>query len=168
MTETGKGRIMRKARWGALAALVGTLGIGLVWTTPVHSQRVPVLGPLPVEFARQSRLRPEDAVRVLNTIGPVVSQQLSAGRDASIPGLGVFRVVNIPAHVNLVDGRPTTIPARNIVEFLPDSALDRAANSPQARPATTVPPFQYIPLPGQTPSTRVPLQRIPSRSDYVR
>jgi nucleoid DNA-binding protein len=155
---------MRKSRWGALAALIGTLAVGLLWTTPARSQRAPVLGPLPDEFARQSRLKPEDAVRALNTLGPVVSQQIAAGREATVPGLGVFRVVNIPQHVNLIDGRPTTIPARNIIEFLPDGAVTRAANSPQARPAVSVPPFQYIPLPGQTPSTRIPDQRIPSRS----
>jgi nucleoid DNA-binding protein len=167
MAETGKGRIMRKARWGALVALIGTFAVGLLWTTPAHSQPRPVLGPLPAEFARQSRLQPEDATRALNAFGPVVSQQLAASREVSIPNMGVFRVVNIPQHVNLVDGRPTTIPARNIVEFLPDAALTRAANSPQARPAVVVPPFQYIPLPGQTPSTRLPDQRIPSRSSRV-
>ena len=62
----------------------------------------------------------------------------------------------------MVAGRPTTIPERNIVEFLPDGALDRAANSPNARPAVSVPPFQYIPLPNQTPPQRVPPGRTPS------
>jgi len=153
---------MRKARWGALAALVGTLALAFIWTAPARSQRPAPLGTMQAELAKQSRVKQEDAVRVLNAIGPVISQQLAAGRSASVPGLGVFRVVNIPEHRNLVSGRPTTIPARNIVEFLPDGALDRAANSPNARPATSVPPFQYIPLPNQTPSQHVPSGRTPS------
>ena len=160
--ETGKVGIMRKARWGALAALVGTLAVVCLWTAPARSQRPAPLGTMPAELVKQSRVNQADVVRVLNVIGPVISQQLAAGRNASVPGLGVFRVVNIPEHSNLVGGRPTTIPSRNIVEFLPDGALDRAANSPNARPATSVPPFQYIPLPNQTPAQRVPPGRTPS------
>ena len=32
---------------------------------------------------------------------------------------------------------------------------------PKAKPAETVPPFQYVPLPGQTPGQKTPRTRVP-------
>ena len=48
-------------------------------------QRPAQLGTLPAELVKQSRVNQADVVRVLNTLGPVISQQLSAGRTASLP-----------------------------------------------------------------------------------
>ena len=151
-----------KARWGALAALVGTFALALTWTAPAHSQRPPLLDTLPRELVKRARVSEEAVARLLNTLGPAVREQLANGRDVTLPGLGVFRVVRVPEHRNLVDGRPTTIPARNTVEFLPDGGISAAANNPQARPAATVQPFEYNILPGQTPSQRAPSTRLPS------
>ena len=59
-------------------------------------------------------------------------------------------------------GKVVVEPAVNVVEFLPDAGTTQAANASGAVPATEVPAFQYIPLPGQTPSPKVPNTRAPS------
>lgn len=86
---------------------------------------------------------------------------LARGGRVELPGLGVFRVVRIAQHRDLVDGRPATIEASNYVEFLASGGLIDAANAPDAVPQTTVLPFQFIPLPDQTKSQHVPDERMP-------
>ncbi len=152
-----KGCIMRKTHWLALAALVGTLA------ATAHSQLpAPGPGPLPKEVARAAKVEEEDTVKVLTALGPAVTRQLAAGRQVSIVGLGTFRVVRIAATRNLEDGRVVVQPARNTIEFIPDGAVEQAANAPGAVPVVEVPAFQYVPLPGQTPSQKVPTGRAPS------
>jgi nucleoid DNA-binding protein len=153
---------MRKQQRCSLGALLGAIILGLVWAVPAHSQRPPALGTFPQEIVRQTEVEPEDVAKVLTALGPVISQQLAAGRQVALPGLGSFRVVRIPEHRELVNGRPATVPAVNYVEFLPDASMVRAANTFGATPAVVVPPFQYIPIPDRTPSTRVPSARMPS------
>ena len=79
-----------------------------------------------------------------------------------LKGLGTLRVVRVPEHRDLVDGRPATIPASNYVDFLPAGGLVEAANAPGAVPQDTVPPFQYVPLPDQTKGLRTPEERMPN------
>jgi nucleoid DNA-binding protein len=152
---------MRKAYRG-LAVLAGVIVLALGWTGPARSQRPIVLDPLPRDIAKRTEVDEADVAKVLNALGPALARQIAAGREVSVPGLGSFRVVRIPENKSLVGGRPTTIPPRNYVEFLPDDGVVQASNSPDARPSVTVPPFEYIPLPGQTPSQKVPSGRTPS------
>jgi nucleoid DNA-binding protein len=152
---------MRKAHWG-LAALAGAIVLTLAWTGPARSQRPLALDPLPRDIARRTTVDETDVAKVLNALGPAVARQIAAGREVTVPGLGTFRVVRIPENKDLVGGRPATVPPRNYVEFLPNEGLVEASNSPDAKPAVTVPPFQYVPLLGQTPSQKVPSGRTPS------
>ncbi len=153
---------MRKAHWGGLAAVGGAIVLALSWAGPARSQRPVLLDPLPKDLAKQTEVKEEDVVKMLNGLGPAISRQIAAGRDVTVPGLGTFRVVRIPENKDLVGGRPATIPPRNYVEFLPDESVVQASNSPDAKPAVTVPPFQYTPLPAQTPALKVPSGRVPS------
>ena len=155
---------MRKAHWGALAVLAGTLVV-LSWAGPALSQRPARLLPMAQDIARQTRLREESVDKVLTALGPAVSRQLAAGRTVTIQGLGTFRVVRIPEHRGLdAGGKPAIIPGVNYVEFLPAGPVVAASNSADARPAVVVPPFQYNTLPTQTPSPHIPYggNRVPS------
>jgi hypothetical protein len=67
----------------------------------------------------------------------------------------------VEEHRDLQNGRPVVIPAVNTVEFLPAGDLLDSANGPDAQPAESVPPFQYIPLPHQTPGQKVGRTRVP-------
>jgi nucleoid DNA-binding protein len=164
---------MRKPHWGGLAALLGTLGLVLGLTSAARSQRPadeePPLGPRPQRSApeapeaptlrgrlvKATRLSEGNVDVFLAALGPAIRDQLRTGAPVELPGLGVFRVVRVPAHRDLVAGRPALIPASQYVEFLPTGNLVEAANAPGAVPAETVPPFEYHPLPNRTESQRV-------------
>jgi nucleoid DNA-binding protein len=170
---------MRQLQWGALGALVGTLGLVLGLASPARSQR-PQPGqpaqparpnqptqPKEKETLKGSLLKstqlPERHVdKLLAALGPAIRDQLAAGNQVEVPGLGVFRVVRVPQHRDLVGGRPATIPGSNNIEFLPAGTLVNAANGPGAVPAVTVPPFEFNPLPQQTPGQKVGNTRTPS------
>jgi nucleoid DNA-binding protein len=157
---------MGKQRWLALAVLLGASGLILARTAPAQSERPPVERPpggetFPQRVAQAAQLSEENAVKFLNALGPAVRDELKRGKQVGIPGLGVLRVVNIPEHRDLVNGRPVVVPAENYVEFVPSAELVDAANSAGAVPADVVPPFQYIPLPGQTPGQKMGRTRVP-------
>ena len=57
-------------------------------------------------------------------------EQLRAGRKVELPGVGVFQVVLIAAHRDLVNGIPAVVPARSVVEFVPTADLNATANTP--------------------------------------
>jgi len=143
-------------------ALAGVIVLALSWTGPARSQRLVVLDPLPKDIAKRTEVDETDVAKVLSALGPALARQIAAGREVTVPGLGTFRLVRIPENKDLVGGRPATVPPRNYVEFLPEEGVVQASNSPDARPAVTVPPFQYTPLPGQTPGQKVPSGRTPS------
>ncbi len=104
----------------------------------------------------------DDVKKVLAALGPAVRDGLARGDLVEMPGLGTFRVVQIAPHRDLVNGRPALIEASNYVEFLPSGGLVDAANAPGAVPQTTVLPFQFNPLPGQTKSLVMPDDRMPN------
>ena len=143
---------------GIAVSLAFALGVGVA-----RSQQRPPLGLLQKDLAAAARVGEEETVQLLNALGPAVTRQLAAGRQVSLPGLGTFRVVRLGETRNLdVEGKVITQPATNVVEFLPDAGMNQVANAPGAVPATVVPAFQYNPLPGQTPSQKVPYFRTPS------
>lgn len=155
---------MRKPQWRALGALLGTLALVLLAATspsPAQTQRPAKRLTLRDRLVRASKLQNEQVDRLLASLGPALRDHLRAGEQVDLAGVGVFRVVRIPEHRDLVNGRPAIIPARNYVEFLPAGPLVDASNAPGAVPAVTVPPFEYNPLPTQTPSERVPSTRQP-------
>jgi len=110
--------------------------------------------------ATAAKLREEDVAKVLSALGPAIREQLARGEVVELPGLGVFRIVRVPEHKDLVNGRPATIPAANTVEFLPSGDAIDAANAADAVPADTVPAYQFNPLPIQTKGLRTPEDRM--------
>ena len=154
---------MRKRHILGLGALLAILALNLIPTGEARSQRPPREGgTAAARIADRTKLKEEDVALVLRELGPDVRRELAAGRTVELPGLGVLRVVRVPEHRNLVDGRPAMIPASNYVEFVPTQELVGAANSPTAVPATVVEPFEYHPLPDRVPSTKLPNTKVPS------
>ena len=138
----------------------GALLVLLLLSTPAQfkPQKEPTLLQ---RVAEASRLSEENADRVLQALGPAIREELAKGKEVSLPGLGRFRVVRVQEHRDLVDGRPAIIPAANRVESIASDTLDRAANAAGDKPADTVVPFHYIPLPTQTPGQKVGNTRTP-------
>jgi nucleoid DNA-binding protein len=151
-------------RW-LVGTLVVALGLSVVVTGTAQQPR-PARDPrsLSARIAAKSGVAEEDVDKVLRELGPEVQRDLASGRSVDLQRLGRLRVVQIPEHRNLVDGRPATIPSRNEVEFLPSQDLVAAANAPGAVPAAVVQPFEYHPFTDRVPSNKVPDFRVPSRN----
>jgi nucleoid DNA-binding protein len=170
-------------QWAALALFLA-LGTGLILSgigrsQPPEGEAPPKAEPPPwVEapqrgeeggnpfhqaIAANAKVDVKTVEAVLKALGPAVKDRLASGQQVKLPGLGTFRVVRVPAHRDLVNGRPAEIPASNYVEFLTEPGLVKASNSPGAVPAATVPKFEYIPIPDRTPSIRTPGRRVPRR-----
>jgi nucleoid DNA-binding protein len=171
---------MRKAHWLALGALVGILGL----VASAQEKKPPVIvgpdqpkgpvvvgaGPAPKpsdtdpligRLAKASRLKEEDILNVLQALGPAIREDLIRGKTVNLQGLGVFRVVRVPEHRDLIDGKPGIVASNNTVEFLPSGEVVTAVNAENVQPAVTVPVFQYNALPGQLPSEKVGRVRTP-------
>jgi nucleoid DNA-binding protein len=146
---------MRKRHGWVLGGLLGAIALVAVVTTPVRSAKPPAEETMNQRLAREAKLSEQQAARFFQALGPIVRRELASGKTVSLPGLGTFRVVRVEEHRDLRDGRPVVVPALNTVEFLSEGSLTTAANASGAKPAEVVPPFQYVPLPGQTPGQRV-------------
>lgn len=160
---------MRKKYCLGLGALIGVLGLALVWTASAHSQRTKPAeeAGLAKGIAKRAGLKEADVNKVLQAMGPAVRDELTRGRTVTIQGLGTFRVVRIAEHKDMIlggrsGGTPVVVPGVNSVEFLAAGEVVSAANAPGAVPAEVVPPFEYVPLPGQTPGQKMGRTRVPS------
>jgi nucleoid DNA-binding protein len=161
---------MSKLRWPARAALLSCLGLFLCLTAPAQTVKVganpkikeaPKQATLEGRIAAMSKVSEEDVAKVLRALGPAVTERLTNGATVEIPNLGVFRVVRVEEHKDLVYGRPATIAARQYVEYLPAGGLNDAASSDKAVPAASVPPFEYVLIGNEVPRTRVENTRVP-------
>ncbi len=152
---------MNKRHGWALGGVLGAAAVAAVLTAPAQSAKPPAEETFNQRLAKAAKLSEEQAGRFYQALGPIVREELARGKSVSVPGLGTFRVVRVEEHRDLRGGRPVVIPATNTVEFLSDGALIDSANASGAVPAETVPPFQYIPLPGQTPGQKVGPVRTP-------
>jgi nucleoid DNA-binding protein len=168
---------MRKANWVAVGILAAATGLVLGQSgQPQQVERVTQLGQRPAKtdgpntlkgrIALTTKLSEADIAKVLDALGPAVRDLLGQGQVVEVANLGAFRVVRIPEHRDMVDGRPATIAGSNFVEFLATGKFADAANQAGVRPAETVPPFEYNPLPDQTKglktgNTRSPNSRTP-------
>jgi nucleoid DNA-binding protein len=145
-----------------LAALAASLGVAVFAASAFCDNKPKKEETLKGRVAASSKVSEENVAKVLDALGPAIRDKLANGETVELPGLGVFRVVRVPEHRDLVNGRPATINAANYVEFVPAGGLDAAANAAGAVPAETAPEFRYQPLPGQTPGLRTPEQRMPN------
>jgi nucleoid DNA-binding protein len=153
---------MRKRHGWALAALAASLGVVVFASSAFSDNKSKKEQTLKGSVAASSKVSEENVAKVLEALGPAIRDKLAAGETVELPGLGVFRVVRVAEHRDLINGRPATVNAVNAVEFLPVGGLDAAANAPGAVPAETVPEFRYVPLPDQTPGLRTPEDRMPN------
>jgi nucleoid DNA-binding protein len=157
---------MRKIHWGALGVLTATLAVALIVANPAQSQRIIIKDgakdSLRGRLARAGDIPEEKVDKLLKELGPAISDQLSRGQKVELPGLGAFRVVRVPEHRDLVNGRPTMIAATNYVEFVPVQGVVDSANAASAVPADTVPIWEFNPNSRQVPSQSVPNTRVPS------
>lgn len=159
---------MRRGHWFALGTLLGAMVLILSWTSPIQSQKVqPKEETLALKIAKATKMSEQDANRFLQALGPALRSELAAGKTVDLPGLGTFRVVRVPDHKDMIvggreGGTPIIVPGKNTVEFLPAGAVTTSANAATAKPAEVVPPFQYIPLPGQTPGQKMGRTRVPT------
>jgi nucleoid DNA-binding protein len=160
----GRRDIMRKRnRWFAGGVFLLAAALTVTMTCQAQPPKRPTFGAsLSGQIAAATKLEETDVAKVLKELGPAISARIANGEQVQMPGLGRFRVVRIPEHRDLVDGRPAVIPASNYVEFLPEQGIVNASNAQGAVPAVTVPPFEYHPLKDQTPSQRVPESKVPS------
>ena len=176
---------MRKAIWAVVAILVAASGFVLAQSDKPQAdkpqadkpqadkpqvERVTQFGQqtsrlpnsLRGRIAGMTKMPEADVAKVLEALGPAVRDLLGQGQTVEVPNLGAFRVVRIPEHRDLVNGRPATIAGANFVEFLPLDKFAAAADQAGVRPAETVPPFEYHPLPDQTRGLKVPPVRQPN------
>jgi nucleoid DNA-binding protein len=149
-----------------LGALLGLMGVLLTLSAFAQTPRKgsgtgAETGRQPLEklVARASKVGEEDVLSVLRALGPAVRDRLRGGEAITLPGLGVFRIVRVEEHKDLVKGIPTVVPAANYVEFLPASEMSAAASAPGTTPAVVVPPSEFIVDPRHEPS---------SKSEYLR
>jgi nucleoid DNA-binding protein len=151
-----------------LGVLVGGLVLLGGAAEPIVSQKknpaktTPVKTSLEGRIMAYSKLKDKETSKFLEALGPAVREMLTAGQQVDIPNLGVFRVVGVPAHRDMVQGRPVTMPAANHVEFIPSGELAATANGTDVVPAEVVVPFQYTPIPDRVPATKAPNSRMPN------
>jgi nucleoid DNA-binding protein len=131
-------------------------------TAPAQSQKAASKGTLASRLAAVGKIKEDQVNAILMELGNVIRDKIAAGEAVELPNLGTIQVVRIPEHRDLVDGRPALIPANNYVTFLPVAGLVAASNAANAIPSSTVPPFEFNPLPGQSPSGRVGNTRQPN------
>jgi nucleoid DNA-binding protein len=112
--------------------------------------------------ARYADVKEKDAEKCIQVIGRALMEDLRKGRSDNLPGLGSFRVVRVDKSKDLVNGRPATIPAYNVVEFSPEAGIVDDANLEGVEPAVVVPAFEYRILPGQTPGQKMGSSRMPN------
>src|SRR4051794_2653136 len=117
MTSRMKKKILAAA---ALAGLVLLVGVTAEAQLPAPAKKVPALN---AAIARHAKVKVADVDKMLKAFGPAFAEQLAAGREVNLPGVGLFRVVRVDEYKDLVNGRPATIPAKNYVEFIPDGQL---------------------------------------------
>src|SRR5262245_241361 len=102
------------------ALLLGVAGI-------VHSQATREEGKeednLQRQVAKKAKVKRETVAAVIEALGPAILAEIRLGRQVAVPGLGVLRVVRVPEHRDLRDGRPVTVAAVNYVEFVPAAAV---------------------------------------------
>jgi nucleoid DNA-binding protein len=171
---------MRKARWAGLAILVTATGLVVAQDDekqqkkpqpqPPPAIRITTLGQgragltnsLQGRIAAATKLPEADVAKMIDALGPSIRDLLGQGQTVNLPNLGSFRVVRIPEHKDMVNGRPATIAGSNYVEFNATGDFTSAANQPGVKPAETVPPFEYHPLPDQTKGLKAPYTRTPS------
>jgi nucleoid DNA-binding protein len=143
-----------RSRW-ALAGLLAALVLTLSWTARAQPPaKKDALPPLPKALAKETKQKPAVVDALLKALGPALRERLVAGSQVELAGVGVFRVVRVPEHNDLIAGRTVLVPARNFVEFLPQADVAAAVNLPGVVPARVASIGEYAINPTATPGLR--------------
>lgn len=149
---------MFHSKW-ALAALVCILA-GASAQVIVGSKP-----PLPATFRdgliTVTKEKGETVDKLLKAFGPTVTEQLLAGRTVELPGIAVIRIVRVKQHTDLVGGIVTTVLAKNYVEIVPATELQKVANDPGTVPAREVEPYEFKVMPDAAPGIRTDGIKVP-------
>jgi nucleoid DNA-binding protein len=151
---------MRTRQKVILGGLLAGMGLLLAFAGSVYSQREEK-EPLEKKVAAVTKIHPDTVAAVIRGLGPAIFKEISLGNQVVLPGLGTFRVVRIPEHKDLRNGRPVTIAETNYVEFLPAGKLVESVNQEGVIPSGTVPAFEFTPRPNETPSLKTGKTRTP-------
>jgi nucleoid DNA-binding protein len=152
---------MRRTTWGLLG-LGGLLALGMALAADAQVVEQPKKAPTLKEgIAKESKEKAATVEKILKALGPAGREQLAAGREIELPGLGVLRVVRIAEHKDLVKGIPAVIPATNYVEFVPAADLVAAANAKGAVPAKTVEAYEFRVFPTRDEGLKAEPRKVP-------
>ena len=153
---------MRFEKW-KLLGLLAALTVGMLLTVDAQTITGKKTTPpnLKAGLVAATKEKPDTIEKIFKALGPAVSEQLRAGREVELPGVGMLRVVRVAEHQDLVGGRPATIPAKNFVEFVPTGSLNTDANSPGARPSRTIEGYEFRVNPNSDPGIRTGSSRLP-------
>ena len=144
------------------AGIIGSSVLFIALIGPVRSQQPEKEESLAQRLARSTELSEQNVEKLLSALGPAIREDLQRGKQVTIPGLGVFRLVRVAEHRELKNGRPVFVPTTNTIEFSANGEAANSVNVPEATPGETVPITHQTVLPGQTPGQKVPRTRVPS------
>jgi nucleoid DNA-binding protein len=117
---------------------------------------------LKTAVAKASKQKEADVEAVFKALGPAIAEQIRAGREVNLPGVGVIRIVRVLGHKDLVGGRPAFIPSKNYIEFVPTSDVTTAASSPGAKPSRDAAAWEFTVDPNTGPGQRAAMIRAPN------
>ena len=107
--------VKRGLRGGALVLVALVVAVAAS-AQPPGAAKVPTLK---ARVAFTTKQKEELVTKFLEALGPAIREQLAAGRSVALPGVGVFSVVRVAEHRNLVEGRVVVVRATNYIEFVP-------------------------------------------------
>jgi len=155
---------MRRAHWWSLTGLLALIGLILtvaaeaqVVERPAKKEKVT----LESRLAKETKLKKASVAKILKVLGPALREELKTKGQVEIAGLGTIRVVRITEYKDLVNGLPTTIPARNYIEFVGESVAETAVNQAGVPPARTVQGYEFRVNPGVAPGIRTEGRKVP-------
>jgi nucleoid DNA-binding protein len=144
------GKVTRGLRGGLLVLLALVVAVAAS-AQPPGADKGPTLK---TRIATTTKQKEALVQQFLEALGPAMRAHLATGQSVALPGVGVFNVVRVAEHRNLVEGRVVVVPAANYIEFVPAGVMLDTANSAGAQPVRTVPGFEYNPLPRTEPGLR--------------
>lgn len=146
----------------ALGGLLSLLVLGITLTARAQVvSTLPKRQTLEERLVKETKVKKTDVAKILKALGPALREQLQQDGKIDVPGLGIIRVLRITEYKDLVNGLPTTIPARNYVEIEADSAANRAVNQPGVPPARTIQGYEFRVNPNASPGIKTQDRRVP-------
>src|SRR5436190_20081977 len=126
VADSRKEGTMRRGHWWSLAGLLAVLALMLTVAAEAQVVRPAAKVTLQSRLVKETKLKKADVAKLVKALGLALREELKANGEVQITGLGTIRVVRVTEYKDLVNGLPRTIPARNYIEFVADSATESA------------------------------------------